>query len=94
MWNNLLGIVYLRTAGDADEWTMAKRLAARFKSLGGEVPVFKVNGEIIEKVNWWNPVTRVNLLDPEYDFVQVDLDEEARSDGPQEKDDRLLNSTP
>ena len=93
MWNNLVGIMYLRTAGDSDEWQAVLNLASTFKRLGADVPVFKVNGEVIEKCNYWDPARKVNLLDPEYDLVEINLEEEL---SPKEEDDgiRRANQLP
>ena len=70
LWDNLLGALYIRTAGtnddgsDSGDLAAVRRLAAHWRSLGKEVPVFAVNAEPVypaELISMWSANTKVDL---------------------------------
>lgn len=74
VFDALLGLVYVRTAGNSEQLTTILEVAAHWRSMGKDVPVFAVNAEELEKVNIWKPDVLVNLLDPAYNFEEIVLD--------------------
>ena len=71
LWDNLIGLVFVRTAGDDDELSAMRNLAAHWRELGRDVPMFAMDAEELETVTKWQPGKTVNLLTPEYNLHQI-----------------------
>ena len=76
LWKNLIGIVFVRSAGSNDERIAMGELAAHWRSLGRDIPMFGVDAEEMEHVNNWTPDVKVDLLSEEFDLGQIDADDE------------------
>ena len=75
MFDNLLGLVYVRNSGDDDELDQIQDLAAHWRKLGRDVPMFALTSEEIEKVKVWSPDVRVDLLSANYTLREIGFDE-------------------
>ena len=47
-------------------------LRAHWRSIGKDVPLFAINAEDVDRVTIWTPGTLVDLMDPVYDFVELE----------------------
>ena len=74
VYRNLLGIVYVRPP--YGEWPKQRDevrwLRAHWRSIGVQVPIFAMDAEELEKVQKWTPGSLVDLLDPAYNFVELE----------------------
>jgi len=80
-WNNLMGLLYVRTSGDENDWNRMHQLHHHFAGLGVSVPMFAINGEglvkesdggpPVEVLEWWDPNMPVDILSPPYNFERV-----------------------
>ena len=71
LWDNLIGLVFVRTSGDDDELLAMRNLAAHWRELGRDVPMFTMDAEDLETVTKWQPGETVDLLRPEYNLQQI-----------------------
>jgi hypothetical protein len=78
LWEALIGLVYVRTAGNEDELHRLRALQAHWMALGYTVPLFAVNAEPVSAsepgrtVRFWNPNEPVDLERPPYSLQQLD----------------------
>lgn len=73
LWDNLLGLVYIRSAGNAYELTKLRELAAHWRQLGRDVPMFAMDAEPLSgSLEYWNSKhPPVDLESPPYSLVQI-----------------------
>ena len=74
LWNSLIGLLYIRTAGDNTDLTNLRALAAHWTALGKEVPMFAVDAEQIyptETISKWRPDEKVDLLSWPYNLEEI-----------------------
>jgi len=72
LWGNLLGIVYVRTAGNDDELRFVHRLGAHWASLGYPVPMFALSAEAVDgTIRHWRDGVSVDLEQPPYSLQQL-----------------------
>ena len=77
LWRHLLGLVYVRTAGNAYELSKLKELAAHWRALSEgqgavDVPMFALNAEPIGKrLAHWQPGVAVDLEQPPYSLERI-----------------------
>jgi len=81
LWKNLIGLLYIRTSGDVDDWNRMHELQRHFAGLGVVLPMFAINGEglvkksdggpPVEVTEWWDPNIQVDILSPPYNLELV-----------------------
>lgn len=71
LYRSLLGIIYVRTAGTAEQLASIRELTEHWRGLGVDVPVFAVSAEEIERVQIWTPDVLINLLEPAYNLEAI-----------------------
>lgn len=72
LFNAFLGLIYVRTSGESKQLDTIRSIAAHWRALGKDVPIFAVNAEELEQVKIWTPGVLVDLLHPVYDFQQLE----------------------
>ena len=78
LWANLLGLVYVRTAGDAHDLRGLNSLARHWRSLGVDVPTFAMDAELLDRqIRHWSPHAKVQLEKPPYSLHAIPLETEA-----------------
>lgn len=82
LWDSLLGLVFVRTAGNEYERQKMRELARHWRRLGHEIPTFEmsaepVNGDILH----WREDERVDLLQPPYSLVELPPLGDGEEDG-------------
>lgn len=72
MWDNLLGLLYVRSAGNDEELRQIRRLALHWRELGVNVPLFSVDAEsVYGDVSKWEPDQEVDLLGDDYGLEEI-----------------------
>ena len=72
LWDNLLGLVFIRSAGTNQERQQLHALAAHWESLGYHVPMFQMNAEDMDGyIRHWHPNTRIDLTAPPFSLEQI-----------------------
>ena len=71
LWKNLVGIVFVRTAGSNDERIAVGDLAAHWRALGRDVPMYEVDAEELEHANKKKLGVPVDLLAEEYGLREI-----------------------
>ena len=72
LWDNLIGLLYVRTSAGDNDYRNMVRLRNHWRSLGREVPMMAVNAEEVypaETVRHWKPNEKVDLSKPPYDLA-------------------------
>ena len=75
LWDSLIGLLFVRNAGSAEDYTNIVALRDHWRSLGREVPLMAVNTEEVypaETVSYWSPDVKVDLLQPPYQLELLD----------------------
>jgi hypothetical protein len=81
LFDNLLGLLYVRNLDSGDDLGALRGLAAHWRALGRRVPIFAVNSEPVLKQRGeeqhsrlvhWRPGTRIDLEQPPYRLVQLE----------------------
>lgn len=63
MWDNLLGVVFLRSVGTDDEEADIQELVSKWRDLGTDVPMFRLTAEDKNHVRLWHVDEPVDLTD-------------------------------
>ena len=72
LWDNLLGLVFIRSAGTNQERQQLHALAAHWESLGYHVPMFQMNAEDMDGyIRHWHPNTRIDLTAAPFSIEQI-----------------------
>jgi len=73
LFDNLLGLMYVRTYGNDYEYNKMQELAAHWRDLGHDVPMFAMGAEDCDifSIRAWDPNQAVNLTLPPYSLAQV-----------------------
>ena len=79
MWDSLVGLVYVRTAGNEYELTKMRELAAHWQTLGYDVPMFAMNAEDVDgSIDDWHPdELPIDLLQPPFSLEQIFAESDA-----------------
>ena len=78
LWDNLLGVVYLRTSGDDFDLRAIHTLTAHWRSLGYDVPMFRLSTEPLDgRIVSWAYNQSVNLLGDPYNLEEISPDTET-----------------
>ena len=72
LWNNLIGLMFVRTYGSSADLSNMRTLRNRFRSLGVDIPMFAVDAEgLVESIDWWDPQEKVRLQGAPYNLKSV-----------------------
>lgn len=73
LWDNLLGIVYLRNYGNDYEYDRMQELSAHWRSLGVDVPMFAMDAEDSDdfSISAWHFDRTVDLEQAPFNLVYV-----------------------
>eukprot|EP00966_Prymnesium_polylepis_P108735 2517414-Prymnesium_polylepis.2 len=70
MWDSLIGLVFVRNTGNADDLGNMRELAAHIKTLGRDVPMFAINAGM-DCLKWWDQDVTMDLLAAPYNLEQI-----------------------
>jgi len=72
LWQSLLGLVWVRTAGNAWERRWMLELAANWRRLGHDVPTFEMSAEDVNGNIWnWQDGAEVDLTSEPFNLVEI-----------------------
>lgn len=73
MFDNLVGLMYIRNFGDADDLNQLIRLSDHFAALGRPLPVYALTVENARELTKWNSEYPIDLFDSDYNLSIVHL---------------------